>query len=234
MRRAWSRSALAAVLVAGFAGGCNAIAGIDGLTPCDEDCVEPIASDDATIDTSGDDTAASPDAPAGDATVDALEGAPGKDATLEDSLGDAILDGGLAERPTTYACGPVLQCSLSNPALECCVLFSDSGLPPQNYQYACLGSSACVEAGGPAIGIRCDEGRDCPNPTDVCCWASTAIPRTTYCFAADAGNCAWELCNPLLPVPCVNHPGYDCVPTPIPAIPLEPLGYHVCVKPGGG
>jgi hypothetical protein len=172
----------------------------------------------------------------------------GVDATLDGALGDAspehvgdvgsadARDGaqsGRVQDDTTLFCGPTLACGRADPTLGCCVTFSDSGTPPSNYVYACLRKDPCVDAGGPASSIACDDGTDCPNPSNVCCWPSTLVPRTTYCFPADAGNCFTELCNPDAPVPCINHRGYACVPSGPPYIPLAPLGYHICVKDGG-
>ena len=173
-------------------------------------------------------------------TLDTTSGDPGSAADAADA------EAGARDAPATDArvearvnsnssvwCGPSLECSLANPAIGCCVTFRDSGTPPANYGYACLTSTECVEAGGPATEIKCDNGKDCPNPSNICCWPSTSVPRVTYCFLPDASNCTWELCDPNAAVPCINHPGYACVPSGPPYYPLAPLGYYFCVRDAG-
>ena len=142
---------------------------------------------------------------------------------------DASTEGRVQDNTTVF-CGPSLECSTSNPTVGCCLTFSDSGSPPENFGYACLTGAQCAEAGPPFVAqlIQCDEPSDC-NPGHVCCWPSTTTPRITYCFPQDAGNCFAELCNPNDPVPCINHPGFTCKPTQ-PGFPTKTpaLGYFVC------
>lgn len=166
--------------------------------------------------------------------------APDGGADAEADVAVDAADEGRVQDDTTVFCGPDLSCSRSNPQIACCVLFSDSGLPPANYRYECVNNATCAADegldGGNAPMITCDDGTDCPNPTDVCCLPSAPQPRVTYCFAPSATNCAYELCNPDAATPCndVKHIGYVCVPTGS-VVPYEaPLGYHVCVPPDGG
>jgi hypothetical protein len=152
-----------------------------------------------------------------------------------DASGDATAEA--TEDPGTITCGPDASCSLSNVNIGCCVITNvDSGFPPTNYKYECVDQAQCAKDQGVEAGvgklISCDEGSDCTNPTDVCCWANTAVPTQTYCFAQDAGNCTNELCDPTTPVPCTNarHVGWKCVPSSG-VLPKAPLGYFVCIAP---
>ena len=139
---------------------------------------------------------------------------------------------------TSFQCGPSLSCSLANPNIGCCVVPGMyDARAPESYGYECLTPSQCARAqgldGGTAVEIHCDNGSECPGASpEVCCWPSIANPSTTYCFAADAGNCAYELCDPNAQTPCVNHRKYMCVPAEA-TLPLAPLGYYVCVPDGG-
>ena len=141
---------------------------------------------------------------------------------------------------TTFICGDEgLACTLADPNIGCCVIAGMyDAVAPESYGYECVTPSQCAkdrhsDASYAQLELHCDNGSQCPgsNP-QVCCWASTGFPTVTYCFAADASNCINELCDPNAHAPCVNHPGYACVPAST-RIPLAPLGYHVCAPENG-
>jgi hypothetical protein len=161
------------------------------------------------------------------------------DGDVTDSTADASGDIG----PTTYQCGPSIMCPLSDVQIACCVItniIDASTKAPESYEYACVTGVQCAQDNGQDSGsrseIHCDNGADCPNPDNVCCWPSAATPTTTYCFAASATNCAVELCNPSAQKPCIdiNHIGYVCVSVDDTNLGLAPRGYFVCVPPDGG
>ncbi|HEY1955368.1 MAG TPA: hypothetical protein VGH28_07140 [Polyangiaceae bacterium] len=164
----------------------------------------------------------------------------GVDATSDAAVDAPDDDAGRVQDNQTVFCGPSLECSRSNLSIACCVLFNaDSGLPPENYRYECVDNATCAADQGKDSGaamITCDDGTDCPNPADVCCWASTLQPRVTYCFPPSSTNCIYEVCNPDAATPCIDvkHIGWKCVPSGT-VDPFEaPLGYHVCVPPDAG
>jgi hypothetical protein len=181
------------------------------------------ATKDVTVDTTVEATM--------DATVDAMLDAKGE--APHDARSDARDSAPAEDVPMgtpSVACGPSLECSLATPGNGCCITFTDSGVAPDNYDYTCTDHKDCIEAGGGGL-ITCDNGKECPNPSDVCCWPSNPVPRVTYCFSADASNCENELCNPDAAEPCRNHPTFVCVPTPDSRLPLSSPGYHLCVPP---
>jgi len=173
-----------------------------------------------------------------DGAVDAgeVDAPPMIDATEEDALvgGDAG-DAGDAriQDNTTIFCGPALACSHADPNNGCCVSTADSGAPPESYVYTCEDKTLCTDDAGQSPFIACDQGSDCPGTDQVCCWPNALDPIHTFCFASDAGNCSIELCDPNDAIPCVNHPGFDCVPTGlnVPSGKTTPLGYFACVAP---
>jgi hypothetical protein len=210
-------AALALALVTA-ALGCSLLVSLDGLSGLPAS--EAGAGGDTALDARD---ASAMDATAGqDAEEDAQDGA--DDASAQDTGGGN----------SSVICGPSLSCSLSTPGNGCCVTFSDSGVAPENYGYSCSDRANCTEAGGGGGIIACDHGAECPNHSDICCWPGAPVPRTTFCFAADASNCSTELCDPDAAMPCVNHPTYSCQPTgPASPLPLAPLGYFICVRDGG-
>jgi hypothetical protein len=143
---------------------------------------------------------------------------------------------------TAFACGPSLSCSLSNPNVGCCVLTNvDAGKAPGSYHYECVTGAQCAKDDGldaaNHVEIHCDNGAQCPTAGQVCCWPSTPVPTTTYCFPMSDVNCANELCDPDAATPCigVRHVGFECVPaSSVVGLGLAPLGYNVCVPPDAG